>query len=194
MQEDEVSDNPISIIETVHEKSLSEQTVTIDKEMHTDSPKMPKFVLKAIWMDVQKSQALMSVNKEESQWFQVGDKVIDNYFIHDINRSFITLIQNSSAYYEISLSDSQPQYDSSNVGNASNTESALEMMGIDVEDMISLGDGQYISYGDEDMSNITGENEDQNHTKQEINEYDSEQSIIYGDEDMSIIVGEDDRP
>lgn len=113
MQEHKISDDTISAMEVVQEKSPNSKPTIIEDTNNDiifedkDSLKLPKFVLTATVMNAQNSEALMAVNKKEPQWFRIGDNVIDSYSIHGINNSLVTLFDGSGAYYEISLFEPQ---------------------------------------------------------------------------------------
>lgn len=179
-----VQNNPVIIAKTPKKQSI--KTITINEEQTLEEDiSVPKFALKAVVKDTKNTQALMSINKEESKWFQRGDNIIDNYILHDIKHSFVTLFDCKGAYYEIYLSDNPAEDDFPIENNDNNT------VETDIEHMIPLGDGQYISYGDKDVSDDIGKIEEMAYGVEEVDT--SGQTIVYGDEDVSNQVGIEDK-
>ncbi len=187
-----ISDKTTALIE---ESRVRKQVTVVDEEIspHNSIEKsliLPRFKLMST--DTQNiPQALLAVNQKALQWFQTGDSIIDNYVVHNINDSYVTLFDGKGTYYEIYLFEPHSEDESSDESDASNIETDLNTRGIDTNNMIPLGDGQYISYGDKDVSGDTDEMDEMAFGVEEVDT--SGQTIIYRDEDVSQQVDLDDK-
>ena len=84
-------------------------TVTVDKIETIVESELPKFILKSVLFYDNNSRALIKVNEQEPQWFDVGNEVVGDYVIRSISDSIVTIFDGHGAYYEISLADASPE-------------------------------------------------------------------------------------
>lgn len=87
------------------EKTAPYSSPDKDTSKEPDIP-IPAFVFMATSTNDQKvTKALIAVNKASLRWFYIGDTVIGNYTVHDIDASCVTIFDGKGAYYEISLDE-----------------------------------------------------------------------------------------
>ena len=185
-QGSKVRNSSVVFAETLQEQNQNNLIVTINEEQVSEEDiEVPEFELMSTLTLNSERKALISIDKVEPKWFHVGDSIIYNYLLHDINNSFVTLFDGKDTYYEIHLSDNQVEDDYPIENSDINT------VEIDIEKMIPLGDGQYISYGDKDVSGDTGDIEEMASSVAEVDT--SGQTIVYGDEDVSKQVDIEDK-
>ena len=133
----------------------------------------PSFILQA----TTSTKALITINSKPCQWFYIGDTLIRHYTLHSIDSTLVTIFDGKGAYYEITLNDAPMEEEV-----FEDDENTVAQDTPNTKGMINLGDGQYIFYGDRDVSGDT-EEETFDQASQVVDT--SDQTIIYGDEDVS---------
>jgi len=166
------------LTDTIQEMPLSNFfTATYDKNL-----KAPSFVL----MATKGNRALITINAKPCQWFHTGDTLIGHYTLYNIDNTLVTIFDGKGAYYEISLNDAPMEEE------VFEDDENIVAQGIpNTKGMTDLEDGQYISYGDRDVSSDTGETTfDQASPAVDT----SDQTITYGTKDVSQDISPEDEP
>jgi hypothetical protein len=186
-----VSDDPIVRTTVIPTKLLNNQQRIPDKKEVSPSTSSensdkealptPRFILQATIG----TKALITINREPCQWFHTGDTLIDNYTLYNIDSTLVTIFDGRGAYYEISLNDApmEEEFEANENTVAQDTPNT--------KGMIDLGDGQYISYGNKDVSGDTGE-ETFHQASQVVDT--SDQTITYGTKDVDQDIRPEDEP
>jgi len=142
----------------------------------------PRFILQA----TKGNRALITINANPCQWFHTEDTLIGNYTLHSIDRTLVTIFDGKGAYYEISLNDVPMEKEV-----FEDDKNTADQGTPNTKGMIDLGDGQYISYGNKDVSGDTGE-ETFHQASQVVDT--SDQTITYGTKDVDQDIRPEDEP
>ena len=156
-------------------------SLTLSYNDNLEDHSIPIFILQA----TKGNRALITINAKPCQWFHTEDTLIGNYTLHNIDSTLVTIFDGKGAYYEISLNDApmEEEFEANENTVAQDTPNT--------KGMIDLGDGQYISYGNKDVSGDTGE-ETFHQASQVVDT--SDQTITYGTKDVDQDIRPEDEP
>ena len=175
-EDSDITTSVIQVKPTIKQKTILYEEVSpsisfedADKELLP----APNFILQA----TTGTKALITINTEPCQWFHTGETLIGHYTLHSIDRTLVIIFDGKGAYYEITLNDAPMEEEV-----FEDDENTVDQDTPNTKEMIDIGDGQYISYGNKDVSSNRGE-ETFDQDSQAVDT--SDQTIIYGDEDVS---------
>lgn len=172
----DITTSVIQVKPTIKQKTILHKEVSPSisfSDRDKEALPTPSFILQATIG----KKALITINAKPCQWFHTGDTLIGNYTLHNIDSTLVSIFDGKGAYYEISLNDAPMEEEV-----FEDDENTADQDTPNTKEMIDLGDGQYISYGNKDVSHNRGE-ETFDQDSQAVDT--SDQTIIYGDKDVS---------